>query len=286
MRKYQRKKKPLILILVFAMLLCNSVLAAEKNELNGLTSSEYIENKENKKALVNLEKINISFKGKSISCDAFMYYSNLFVPIRNIVEVMNKSIIYDETGNIRIWDIVSESAYEGILFENKEAEAEFNQIPVYYMDKVLAYNDPSYDWICPSGFNCGGYIYDSIADLAEAFGCYWYYDETGNIIIEEPSGRIKRVDNRIASLHYAADDYDYRLEIIPSVDDDLLKEAERMTWSDRTKSGLLIEKCKTSAFTHDGKTYICADILSNNVYIIKGEFSKESSVSTYVYEIL
>lgn len=245
-----------------------------------------IENKENKKALVNLEKINISFKGKSISCDAFMYYGNLFVPIRNIVEVMNKSIIYDETGNIRIWDIVSESAYEGILFENKEAEAEFNQIPVYYMDKVLAYNDPSYDWICPSGFNCGGYIYDSIADLAEAFGCYWYYDETGNIIIEEPSGRIKRVDNRIASLHYAADDYDYRLEIIPSVDDDLLKEAERMTWSDRTKSGLLIEECKTSAFTHDGKTYICADILSNNVYIFKGEFSKESSVLTYVYEIL
>lgn len=257
-----------------------------KNELNGLTSSEYIENKENKKALVNLEKINISFKGKSISCDAFMYYGNLFVPIRNIVEVMNKSIIYDETGNIRIWDIVSESAYEGILFENKETEAEFNQIPVYYMDKVLAYNDPSYDWICPSGFNCGGYIYDSIADLAEAFGCYWYYDETGNIIIEEPSGRIKRVDNRIASLHYASDDYDYRLEIIPSVDDDLLKEAERMTWSDRTKSGLLIEECKTSAFTHDGKTYICADILSNNVYIFKGEFSKESSVLTYVYEIL
>lgn len=41
MRKYQRKKKPLISILVFAMLLCNSVLAAEKNELNGLTSSEY-----------------------------------------------------------------------------------------------------------------------------------------------------------------------------------------------------------------------------------------------------
>ena len=121
-------------------------------------------------------------------------------------------------------------------------------------------------------------IYDSIADLAEAFGCYWYYDETGNIIIEEPSGRIKRVDNRIASLHYAADDYDYRLEI--------LKEAERMTWSDRTKSGLLIEECKTSTFTHDGKTYICADILSNNVYIFKGEFSKESSVSTYVYEIL
>ena len=124
-----------------------------KNELNGLTSSEYIENKENKKALVNLEKINISFKGKSISCDAFMYYGNLFVPIRNIVEVMNKSIIYDETGNLRIWDIVSESAYEGILFENKETEAEFNQIPVYYMDKVLAYNDPSYDLICPSGFN-------------------------------------------------------------------------------------------------------------------------------------
>lgn len=30
MRKYQRKKKPLISILVFAMLLCNSVLAAEK----------------------------------------------------------------------------------------------------------------------------------------------------------------------------------------------------------------------------------------------------------------
>ena len=40
MRKYQRKKKPLISILVFAMLFCNSVLAAEKNELNGLTSSE------------------------------------------------------------------------------------------------------------------------------------------------------------------------------------------------------------------------------------------------------
>ena len=35
-----------------------------------------------------------------------------------------------------------------------------------------------------------------------------------------------------------------------------------------------------------GKTYICADILSNNVYIFKGEFSKESSVLTYVYEIL
>lgn len=65
-----------------------------------------------------------------------------------------------------------------------------------------------------------------------------------------------------------------------------MKEAERMTWSDRTKSGLLIEKCKTSAFTYGGKTYICADILSNNVYIFKGEFSKESSVSTYVYEIL
>ena len=30
MRKYQRKKKPLISILVFAMLFCNSVLAAEK----------------------------------------------------------------------------------------------------------------------------------------------------------------------------------------------------------------------------------------------------------------
>ena len=243
MRKYQIKKKTLISILIFAMLFCNSVLAAEKNELNGLTSSEYIENKENKKAIVNLEKINISFKGKSISCDAFMYYGNLFVPIRNIVEVMNKSIIYDETGNVRISDIVSESASEGILFENKETEAEFNQVPVYYMDKVLTYNDPSYDWICPSGFNCGGYIYDSIADLIRAFDCYWYYDETGNIIIEEPSGRIKRVDNRIATLHYAADDYDYRLEIIPPVDDDLLKEAERMTWSDRTKSGLLIEEC-------------------------------------------
>ena len=55
------------------------------------------ENKENKKALVNLRKINVSFKGKSISCDAFMYYGKLFVPIRNIVEVMNKSITYDET---------------------------------------------------------------------------------------------------------------------------------------------------------------------------------------------
>lgn len=65
-----------------------------------------------------------------------------------------------------------------------------------------------------------------------------------------------------------------------------MKETERMTWSDRTKSGLLIEECKTSAFTYGGKTYICADILSNNVYIFKGEFSKESSVSTYVYEIL
>ena len=61
---------------------------------------------------------------------------------------MNKSIIYDETGNIRIWDIVSESATKEYYLKTREAEAEFNQIPVYYMDKVLAYNDPSYDWIC------------------------------------------------------------------------------------------------------------------------------------------
>lgn len=60
----------------------------------------------------------MTFKDNSVSCDVFMYYGQLFVPVRTAAELMDKSIIYDdETGSARITDIYPNGQAEGVIFE-------------------------------------------------------------------------------------------------------------------------------------------------------------------------
>ena len=256
MKTHLKKRKMILLSAVLCLLFSMGVRAEEEPRLNGFTYDEYRDNVEKQSALVKTKRVNMTFKENSVSCDVFMYYGQLFIPVRTAAELMDKSIIYDdETGSARITDIYPNGQAEGVIFEGGEVRADFNQMPVYYKDDVFAYSDVWYDtWRRPDGFNCNGYIYAPMAELTEAFGYYRYCDEEGNIFIEESSGRIKETDNEA---------YEEYMEsrpgpnpVRPYVDEELLKEAEHSAWSMYAKVEGAVGKCETTTFTFQGKDYI------------------------------
>ena len=177
-------------LLISIMLIGSAYTAQAGEQTYGLSMEQYEKYSVQRSSVVNMIPLTIWYGEDRINCDVFYSKEKIYVPLRNVAEMLGRTVIYDGGKNvISIIGTETENKADVIRFGARDVTINQNKTPVYLGDKeITALKNSEY---FESGFNCEGTLYIRLKDLTDAIGYYSYYDENMQLHISDVSERLK-----------------------------------------------------------------------------------------------
>lgn len=263
MKKTVLKIKCALLISLMMAGTAVTAYAGEQTEKTyGMTEEQYMWYKTVRSSEIRMAPLTIWYGDESINVSVFYSNWKIYVPLRNIVELMDRSIIYDAKSNvISIIGRKPESKSDAVFFGEREVKMEMNDVPVYLGDKEVT--DIETGKVNETGYNCEGNTYISLKALIDAIGYYSYYDDGMQLHIAKESGRLLMLPIKEGGEVYLdameSSDIPYDQRNNPVFDDEIMDEAVHRTWSMYSQPQYS-QSLNAFTFSYDGKDYIYTSV--------------------------
>ena len=227
-------------LLISIMLIGSAYTAQAEEQTYGLSMEQYEKYSVQRSSVVNMIPLTIWYGEDRINCDVFYSKEKIYVPLRNVAEMLGRTVIYDGGKNvISIIGTETENKADVIRFGARDVTVNQNKTPVYLGDKeITALKNSEY---FESGFNCEGTLYIRLKDLTDAIGYYSYYDENMQLHISDVSERLKMLPIKEGTevheeyMEYLGDLSDEEAAELnihrPIFSRELMAEAERRAWN-------------------------------------------------------
>lgn len=260
--------------LLISLMLAGTTVTAYAGEQTentyGLTEEQYMQYKTVRSSEIKMVPLTIWYGNESINTSVFFSNWKIYVPLRNIVELLDRTVIYD--GNSNVISIIGrkpDSKAETVLFGDRNVKMDQNEIPVYLGDKEIT--DIEIGKFSKNGYNCEGNIYIGLKDLTDAIGYYSYYDENMQLHIAKNNDRLKIIPKDEAdNLYYEAMEagnilYEQRNYL--ELDEELIDEAMHMTWNMYAQPQYS-KDIDFIAFAHEGEEYIYTTVVKDTGNVV------------------
>ena len=251
-------------LLISIMLIGSAYTAQAGEQTYGLSMEQYEKYSVQRSSVVNMIPLTIWYGEDRINCDVFYSKEKIYVPLRNVAEMLGRTVIYDGGKNvISIIGTETENKADVIRFGARDVTINQNKTPVYLGDKeITALKNSEY---FESGFNCEGTLYIRLKDLTDAIGYYSYYDENMQLHISDVSERLKMLPIKEGTeVHEEYMEYKGNLPYEESVElnihrpifsSELMTEAERRAWNYYSQPHHY-DDTSSWTFSYKGKDYI------------------------------
>ena len=251
-------------LLISIMLIGSAYTAQAEEQTYGLSMEQYEKYSVQRSTVVNMIPLTIWYGEDRINCDVFYSKEKIYVPLRNVAEMLGRTVIYDGGKNvISIIGTETENKADVIRFGARDVTINQNKTPVYLGDKeITALKNSEY---FESGFNCEGTLYIRLKDLTDAIGYYSYYDENMQLHISDVSERLKMLPIKEGTevheeyMEYLGDlPYEESVELNihrPIFSRELMTEAERRAWNYYSQPHHY-DDTSSWTFSYKGKDYI------------------------------
>lgn len=251
-------------LLISIMLIGSAYTAQAEEQTYGLSMEQYEKYSVQRSSVVNMIPLTIWYGEDRINFDVFYSKEKIYVPLRNVAEMLGRTVIYDGGKNvISIIGTETENKADVIRFGARDVTINQNKTPVYLGDKeITALKNSEY---FESGFNCEGTLYIRLKDLTDAIGYYSYYDENMQLHISDVSERLKMLPIKEGTeVHEEYMEYKGNLPYEESVElnihrpifsRELMTEAERRAWNYYSQPHHY-DDTSSSTFSYKGKDYI------------------------------
>ena len=251
-------------LLISIMLIGSAYTAQAEEQTYGLSMEQYEKYSVQRSSVVNMIPLTIWYGEDRINFDVFYSKEKIYVPLRNVAEMLGRTVIYDGGKNvISIIGTETENKADVIRFGARDVTVNQNKTPVYLGDKeITALKNSEY---FESGFNCEGTLYIRLKDLTDAIGYYSYYDENMQLHISDVSERLKMLpikegtevhEEYMEYLGDLSDEETAELNIHrPIFSSELMTEAERRAWNYYSQPHHY-DDTSSSTFSYKGKDYI------------------------------
>ena len=251
-------------LLISIMLIGSAYTAQAEEQTYGLSMEQYEKYSVQRSSVVNMIPLTIWYGEDRINCDVFYSKEKIYVPLRNVAEMLGRTVIYDGGKNvISIIGTETENKADVIRFGARDVTVNQNKTPVYLGDKeITALKNSEY---FESGFNCEGTLYIRLKDLTDAIGYYSYYDENMQLHISDVSERLKMLpikegtevhEEYMEYLGDLSDEETAELNIHrPIFSRELMTEAERRAWNYYSQPHHY-DDTSSWTFSYKGKDYI------------------------------
>ena len=251
-------------LLISIMLIGSAYTAQAGEQTYGLSMEQYEKYSVQRSSVVNMIPLTIWYGEDRINCDVFYSKEKIYVPLRNVAEMLGRTVIYDGGKNvISIIGTETENKADVIRFGARDVTINQNKTPVYLGDKeITALKNSEY---FESGFNCEGTLYIRLKDLTDAIGYYSYYDENMQLHISDVSERLKMLpikegtevhEEYMEYLGDLSDEETAELNIHrPIFSRELMTEAERRAWNYYSQPHHY-DDTSSWTFSYKGKDYI------------------------------
>ena len=251
-------------LLISIMLIGSAYTAQAEEQTYGLSMEQYEKYSVQRSSVVNMIPLTIWYGEDRINCDVFYSKEKIYVPLRNVAEMLGRTVIYDGGKNvISIIGTETENKADVIRFGARDVTINQNKTPVYLGDKeITALKNSEY---FESGFNCEGTLYIRLKDLTDAIGYYSYYDENMQLHISDVSERLKMLPIKEGTevheeyMEYLGDLSDEEAAELnihrPIFSRELMTEAERRAWNYYSQPHHY-DDTSSWTFSYKGKDYI------------------------------
>ena len=251
-------------LLISIMLIGSAYTAQAEEQTYGLSMEQYEKYSVQRSSVVNMIPLTIWYGEDRINCDVFYSKEKIYVPLRNVAEMLGRTVIYDGGKNvISIIGTETENKAYVIRFGARDVTVNQNKTPVYLGDKeITALKNSEY---FESGFNCEGTLYIRLKDLTDAIGYYSYYDENMQLHISDVSERLKMLPIKEGTevheeyMEYLGDLSDEEAAELnihrPIFSRELMTEAERRAWNYYSQPHHY-DETSSWTFSYKGKDYI------------------------------
>ena len=251
-------------LLISIMLIGSAYTAQAGEQTYGLYMEQYEKYSVQRSSVVNMIPLTIWYGEDRINCDVFYSKEKIYVPLRNVAEMLGRTVIYDGGKNvISIIGTETENKADVIRFGARDVTVNQNKTPVYLGDKeITALKNSEY---FESGFNCEGTLYIRLKDLTDAIGYYSYYDENMQLHISDVSERLKMLPIKEGTevheeyMEYLGDLSDEEAAELnihrPIFSRELMTEAERRAWNYYSQPHHY-DDTSSWTFSYKGKDYI------------------------------
>ena len=251
-------------LLISIMLIGSAYTAQAEEQTYGLSMEQYEKYSVQRSSVVNMIPLTIWYGEDRINCDVFYSKEKIYVPLRNVAEMLGRTVIYDGGKNvISIIGTETENKADVIRFGARDVTINQNKTPVYLGDKeITALKNSEY---FESGFNCEGTLYIRLKDLTDAIGYYSYYDENMQLHISDVSERLKMLPIKEGTevheeyMEYLGDLSDEEAAELnihrPIFSRELMTEAERRAWNYYSQPHHY-DNTSSWTFSYKGKDYI------------------------------
>ncbi len=251
-------------LLISIMLIGSAYTAQAAEQTYGLSMEQYEKYSVQRSSVVNMIPLTIWYGEDRINCDVFYSKEKIYVPLRNVAEMLGRTVIYDGGKNvISIIGTETENKADVIRFGARDVTINQNKTPVYLGDKeITALKNSEY---FESGFNCEGTLYIRLKDLTDAIGYYSYYDENMQLHISDVSERLKMLPIKEGTevheeyMEYLGDLSDEEAAELnihrPIFSRELMTEAERRAWNYYSQPHHY-DDTSSWTFSYKGKDYI------------------------------
>ena len=251
-------------LLISIMLIGSAYTAQAGEQTYGLSMEQYEKYSVQRSSVVNMIPLTIWYGEDRINCDVFYSKEKIYVPLRNVAEMLGRTVLYDGGKNvISIIGTETENKADVIRFGARDVTINQNKTPVYLGDKeITALKNSEY---FESGFNCEGTLYIRLKDLTDAIGYYSYYDENMQLHISDVSERLKMLpikegtevhEEYMEYLGDLSDEETAELNIHrPIFSRELMTEAERRAWNYYSQPHHY-DDTSSWTFSYKGKDYI------------------------------
>lgn len=251
-------------LLISIMLIGSAYTAQAEEQTYGLSMEQYEKYSVQRSSVVNMIPLTIWYGEDRINCDVFYSKEKIYVPLRNVAEMLGRTVIYDGGKNvISIIGTETENKADVIRFGARDVTVNQNKTPVYLGDKeITALKNSEY---FESGFNCEGTLYIRLKDLTDAIGYYSYYDENMQLHISDVSERLKMLPIKEGTevheeyMEYLGDLSDEEAAELnihrPIFSRELMTEAERRAWNYYSQPHHY-DETSSWTFSYKGKDYI------------------------------
>lgn len=251
-------------LLLSIMLIGSAYTAQAEEQTYGLSMEQYEKYSVQRSSVVNMIPLTIWYGEDRINCDVFYSKEKIYVPLRNVAEMLGRTVLYDGGKNvISIIGTETENKADVIRFGARDVTINQNKTPVYLGDKeITALKNSEY---FESGFNCEGTLYIRLKDLTDAIGYYSYYDENMQLHISDVSERLKMLPIKEGTevheeyMEYLGDLSDEEAAELnihrPIFSRELMTEAERRAWNYYSQPHHY-DDTSSWTFSYKGKDYI------------------------------
>lgn len=251
-------------LLISIMLIGSAYTAQAEEQTYGLSMEQYEKYSVQRSSVVNMIPLTIWYGEDRINCDVFYSKEKIYVPLRNVAEMLGRTVLYDGGKNvISIIGTETENKADVIRFGARDVTVNQNKTPVYLGDKeITALKNSEY---FESGFNCEGTLYIRLKDLTDAIGYYSYYDENMQLHISDVSERLKMLPIKEGTevheeyMEYLGDLSDEEAAELnihrPIFSRELMTEAERRAWNYYSQPHHY-DDTSSWTFSYKGKDYI------------------------------